>query len=194
MRARVVVGAVACAGLHFAPAYAERPHAPELRAPMLPQMTVGLIAGGGVHEWRSGTAHGAFRFGGYGDVLFFRRRGSDMALGPYAEVVTTNFSSVQVGGGLSWLVPVIADELPFVLSGGLTGRKGAEGWGAMAAARLFWGSRSFNFHRAYGTAVGLFLEGRVGLGASRAAEAMVGLQLDASFLAFPFLFVASAAK
>jgi hypothetical protein len=117
-----------------------------------------------------------------------------MALGPYAEVLTTDFSSIQLGGGLAWLVPVVADELPFVLSAGVCGQKAAEGWTPVASARLFWGSRSFNFHGVYGTTVGLFLEGRMGLGGSPLGEAILGLQVDAAFLAFPFLFAASATK
>jgi hypothetical protein len=157
-------------------------------------VTVGLVAGGGIHGWRSGSTEAAFRLGGYADVLFFRRRGSDMAVGPFAELLTTNFASMQVGGGLAWLIPMIAPDLPFVVSTGFSGRRGAAGWQPMVGARLFWGSRSFNFHGAYGTTVGLFVDGRLGLAGSQAAEAVLGVQLDASFLAFPFLFAASAAK
>lgn len=173
---------------------ADEPKALELRAPMKPQMTVGLVVGGGAHDLRSAPINGAFRLGAYSDILFFRRRGSDMALGPFAEVVTTNLTSVQMGGGLAWLIPLVADELPFVLSGGLVARKGPEGWGPLVTARLFWGSRSFNFHKVYGTTVGFFFEGRVGVGGYTPAEAIGGLQLDASFLAFPFMLAASAAK
>ncbi len=170
----------------------DAPRALELRAPMKPQVTVGLTIGGGAHELRT-SAQGAFRLGAYSDVLFFRRRGGDMAFGPYAEVLTTNLSSIQVGGGVAWLIPIIADELPFVLSGGVTARKGPEGWGPMATARVFWGSRSFNFHKVYGTTVGVFFEGRIGVGYAP-TEVVGGVQLDASFLAFPFLLVASATK
>ena len=58
---------------------------------------------------------------------------------------------------------------------------------------IFWGSRSFNFHSRYAIGAGLFVQGRYGLGDSKQADAIVGVQIDLEYLALPFLFAYEAA-
>lgn len=153
-----------------------------------PQASAGLTIGGAVTHVRDG-ASGAFTLGGRADVLFLRERGRDMAVGPYVEALTIGFETLEAGGGAEWLLPV-RDELSFVVSAGLFERRAPNvGWQPGAAAGLFFGSRSYNFHSWYGLAAGVFVQGRYGLGDSRQADIVIGLQLDLALVVAPFLFV-----
>ena len=111
-----------------------------------------------------------------------------MAVGPYVELVTEGFASVEVGGGVEWLVPVWT-PVPFVFSAGLFERK-APGFSLApgVASTVFLGSRSYNFHSVYELAAGFFVQGRYGFGDARQADVTAGLQLDLSLFAYPFLF------
>jgi hypothetical protein len=153
-----------------------------------PQASAGLTIGGAVTNLRDSSS-GAFTLGGRADVLFLRERGRDMAVGPYVEALTIGFDTFEAGGGAEWLVP-IRDELPLVLSTGLFERRApGVGWQPGAAAGLFFGSRSYNFHSWYGLAAGVFVQGRYGLGDSRQADVVIGLQLDLALVVAPFLFL-----
>src|SRR5262245_20587492 len=79
------------------------------------------------------------------DLLFFRKRNSDFALGPYAEVSTAGFWDARYGGGLSALAPVTPD-FPLVLS---LGAFGHETRAVALGANAFFGLRSYNFHGSY---------------------------------------------
>jgi hypothetical protein len=157
-----------------------------------PQASVGLLTGGAVRDLRDG-ASGAFALGARGSVLFLRERGSDMAIGPYVEALSLAFSTFETGGGAEWLLPV-RDDLPFVLSAGLFERHAPNvGWQPGVATGLFFGSRSYNFHSTYGLAAGVFVQGRYGVGDSRQADIVIGVQLDFELLAVPFIFLYEAA-
>lgn len=152
-----------------------------------PQASVGVIPGVAVRDLRDG-ASGAFALGMRGDVLFLRERGRDMAVGPYVESLTVAFDTIETGGGIEWLLPV-RDELPFVVSAGLFERHAPNlGWQPGVATGVFFGSRSYNFHSWYGLATGLFVQGRYGLGDSRQADVIIGLQLDLALVVAPFIF------
>lgn len=170
------LGALAfAASLDAAPAFAA------------PQVSVGATVGGAVTNLRD-HASGAFTLGARGDILFLRERGTDMAVGPYVEALTVGFDTLETGGGFEWLLPV-RDDLPFVLSAGAFERHAPnQGWQPGVATGLFFGSRSYNFHSWYGLGTGVFVQGRYGLGDSRQADVLIGVQLDAALLAFPFLF------
>ncbi len=128
-----------------------------------------------------------------GDVLFGRDSERSYGYGPYASVATASFDDLRIGAGGSVLLPVLP-TWPIVLSGGGllrtgTGRTqvGAEGW-------LFWGGRGMNFHGTYNLAHGLLL------GFQRTfddqADSAVWLmgQVDAVWLAMPFIFLINAAS
>jgi hypothetical protein len=152
-----------------------------------PQVNGGMTIGGGVGDMRA-TPYGAFHLGLRGDVLFFRERNADMALGPYAELGTVAFSSFETGGGLSWLVPA-STTLPFVLSaGGYARHTGPLSWEPGLATSLFFGSRSYNFHSAYALMLGGFLQMRYGLGDGRQADLILGLHVDLALLAWPWVY------
>lgn len=152
-----------------------------------PQANVGLtlgVAEVGHRDDPFGKLH--FSMGGRGDVLFFRERNADWGVGPYAEVLTTSFDDLQLGAGLSALVPV-HDYLPIVVSGGAYGRHSDFGWEPGVAASVFWGTRSYNYHASYGLTAGLLLQGRYGLGDSRETAVILAGQVDLALIGLPFL-------
>jgi hypothetical protein len=185
---RAALGIAAALAIAAGPARAE------------PQASVGLTlgaAGEGLDQrlWSQRTA---FHLGLHGDVLFGRSSTSGFGIGPYAELFTHAFDEVQLGGGLSGLLPVI-DTFPIVLSAGAYARKGSdklgvEPVGGGVAGELFWGSRSYNFHSHYVLSGGLLTEVRYGLGPSHETSVVVAAQVDLLLLAMPVLFLVTAAR
>jgi hypothetical protein len=172
----IVVGAALAA-----PLLASRP------AVATPQISAGLTTGAALTDLRYGSGPRlAYHLGGRFDVLFLRDRPGTMALGPYIDVATAAFDTLESGGGLEWLLP--AGDTAFILSGGAFARTSRFGLEPGLATTLFWGSRSFNYHSAYSLGVGLFAQGRYGLGDGRQADAIFGVQLDLEYLVLPFLF------
>jgi hypothetical protein len=162
-----------------------------------PQASVGLTigaAGEGIDQrfWNQRTA---FHLGLHGDVLFGRSATRDFGIGPYAELFTHAFDEVQLGGGVSGLLPVI-DTFPIVVSAGAYARKGSDKFGFEpgVAGELFWGSRSYNFHSHYVLSGGLLGEIRYGLGPSHETSVVVAAQVDLVLLAMPVLFLVTAAR
>jgi hypothetical protein len=161
-----------------------------------PQASVGLTigaAGEGYdhHLWQ----RTAFHLGLRGDVIFGRTSTSDFGIGPYAELFTHAFDEVQVGAGVSGLLPVI-DAFPIVLSAGAYARKGSDAYGVEpgVAGSLFWGSRSYNFHSRYVLSGGLLAEMRYGLGPARETSIVLAAQIDVVLLAMPVLFLITAVR
>jgi len=158
-----------------------------------PQLGAGLTTGAGLTDLRTSSGPRlAYHLGGRFDVLFLRERAGAMALGPYVDVATAAFDTFETGGGLEWLVP--AGDTAFVLSGGGFARTSRFGWEPGVATTLFWGSRSFNYHGVYSLGVGLFAQGRYGLGDGKQADAILGVQVDLAYLALPFIFVFEAIR
>jgi hypothetical protein len=125
-----------------------------------------------------------------GDLLFGRERNGDFALGPFLEVSTAGFFDARIGGGASLLVPVHGD-FPLVASAGVYAH---ELRAAALGGTLFWGARSYNFHGRYGLALGLFAGATVDLGDRKETLVVVGADVDAFFLAAPFLLLADAVR
>lgn len=150
-----------------------------------PQASLGMTLGGVLEDVTGGPVQGAVHWGGRGDVLFLRARGTDMALGPYVDVATSSFHDVDTGGGAEWLIPV-RDDLPFVLSLGAFTRNGeGRSWAPGFEGTLFWGSRSYNFHSWYGLAAGIFAQTRYLPDAPERADMVFGLQIDGEILLMP---------
>lgn len=120
-----------------------------------------------------------------GDVLLYRNRNTDFALGPYLDVSTANFADVRVGGGASLLLPTFGGDFPIVLSVGPYTRD-FEGVGI--DTRLFWGLRSYNFHGSYGMAGGIVLGMQRGFDPIDETVLQAGVQIDALWIALPFIF------
>jgi hypothetical protein len=162
-----------------------------------PQASVGVTVGaageGYDHEiWNRRTA---FSLGLHGDVLFGRSSTADFGVGPYVEILSSAFDEVEVGAGVSGLLPVI-DAFPVVVSLGAYGRKGSDPFGVEpgVAGEVFWGSRSYNFHSRYVLSGGLLAQMRYGLGPSRETSVVVAAQVDVGLLVVPVLFLITAAR
>lgn len=134
----------------------------------------------------------AFHLGVRGDVIFGRDDGGDFGIGPYVETLTHAFDEIQFGGGASLLIPAL-DSVPFIVSVGPYGRYAPLiGLEPGIATSLYFGSRSYNFSTSYVMSLGLIAEARIGLGESRENSFVLGLQVDAAFLALPFMYLAEA--
>jgi hypothetical protein len=158
-----------------------------------PQGTAGVTVGlAGAGFDRALWDKTLFHLGVRGDVLFGRSKTTDFGIGPYAEVLTHGFDQIQLGGGVSGLIPVL-DPFPIVLSAGAYGRRGDDRFGFEpgVTGQLFWGSRSYNFHGSYVMSVGFLGQARVGLGPSRETSFVLSAQLDVMALALPVVFLAS---
>lgn len=152
-----------------------------------PQVSAGATAGVALTDLRTDAGpRPALHLGLRADALFFRSRPEHMGLGPYVDVATHAFDTLEAGGGLAWLIPTGATA--FVLSGGAFGRTSSHGLEPGVAGTLFWGSRSYNFHSPYGIAAGLFAQGRYGLGDGQQGDVILGARVDLEYLALPFLF------
>ncbi len=154
-----------------------------------PQASVGTTFGGVVEDVNAGPPHGQVHWGGRGDVLLLRSRGTDMAIGPYVDVATSSFHDVDVGSGAEWLLPV-RDDLPFVLSAGFFARDGeGRSWTPGVEGTVFWGSRSFNYHSWYGLALGLFAQTRYVPASPAQADLVFGIQVDGEILLMPSMLI-----
>jgi hypothetical protein len=158
-----------------------------------PQASVGVTGGVALNDVVGPRSlYPAVHLGGRADVLFFRSNPRQMALGPYVDVATGGFESVDAGGGASWLLPVI-DDLPFVVSAGAFARNGqGRSWAPGLEGTLFAGSRSYNFHSIYGMAIGFFAQSRWVLESPATLDVVLGVQVDAEVLALPVIFVVNA--
>jgi hypothetical protein len=157
-----------------------------------PQMSVGLTLGGGAANLRTRPL-GVFHMGLRADVLLLRAHDKDMGIGPYVEALTVAFETFEVGGGVSWLIPV-TEHVPLVLSAGAHARGYEGGWEPGVEASLWMGSRSVNFESVYGLAIGVFVEGRYGLGQGQQADILGGVQLDLELFALPFVLLYNAVR
>jgi hypothetical protein len=158
------------------------------RAHADPQTSIGLTLGGVVRDVQGSGVSGAFHLGARGDVLLFRSRNSDMAVGPYVDVATASFHDADLGGGLGWLIPM-TEDFPLLLSAGGFARDGdGQGWRPGLEGTLLVGPRSYNFHSWYGLAGGLFVQTRWVPQSPSTLDVVIGAQIDVEILALPFVF------
>ena len=159
------------------------------RAEAEPQGNASLTIGGAaVGDHGRFWGHAAFHLGLRGDVMFLRGKAGDFALGPYVEVGTLAFSEVQLGGGISALLPV-TNTFPLVASVGAFGRYGNDGFGPEpgVSGALFWGTRSFNYTANYVMAAGLLVGFRQSLGESKESALLIAAQLDLAAMGLPIV-------
>jgi hypothetical protein len=117
------------------------------------------------------------------DWLLGRERGSDWALGPYAQIMTAGFWDARFAAGVSALAPLM-DDFPLVLS---LGAGAHELRAAQAEAWLFWGPRAYNFHASYSLAGGVLLGFSRDLDQDAQTSLYLGMQIDGLVLALPFI-------
>ena len=152
-----------------------------------PQLTSGVTNGAALTDFRAGNGPRlAYHLGGRLELLLLRDGPTDMAIGPYIDIATAAFDTFEGGGGVAWLVPT--GPTGFVLSAGGFARTSRFGWEPGASGTIFWGSRSYNYHSTYAIGVGLFVQGRYGLGEGKQADGILGVQLDLEYVALPFVF------
>jgi hypothetical protein len=154
-----------------------------------PQITSGVTMGAALTDMRAENGPRlAYHLGGRLDLLFGREAPRDMAFGPYLELVTAAFDTFETGGGAAWLVPTAGGATAFVFSAGAFARTSRFGLEPGLTTAIFWGARGLNYHSAYATGTGVFVQGRYGLGSDgRQADAVVGVQLDLEYLALPWV-------
>jgi len=118
-----------------------------------------------------------------------RSRESEIGIGPFVEVLTEGFHTLEAGGGLSLLLPVFS-SFPVILSGGGYGRRAPSlDWEGGISTTLFFGAMGYNFHSWYEMQNGLFVSSRRGLGDGHQWDVIVGVRLDLMLLALPALFI-----
>ncbi|MSP24767.1 MAG: hypothetical protein EXR75_06295 [Myxococcales bacterium] len=133
------------------------------------------------------TDHAEFFVGLRGDVLFGRDGPREMGAGPFFAVGTFAFDAIEIGGGVAGLLPV-HETFPLVASLGAFVRADTDaGVEPGVAARLFWGSRSYNFHGVYGMSAGVALEFHQTLGASKTSALLVAASLDLGVMTLPIV-------
>ncbi|WP_394834091.1 hypothetical protein LVJ94_47055 [Pendulispora rubella] len=162
----------------------------EGRAHAAPQVSVGTTVGAAVTDLRlEDGPHGAFHLGAKGDVFFLRSSERSIGVGPFAEVLTAGFDTLEAGGGLSVLLPVFS-SVPVILSGGAFARRApALDWEGGLSTTLFFGAMGYNFHSSYEMQNGLFVSARYGLGDGRQADIVFGVRLDLMLFALPAIFI-----
>lgn len=158
-----------------------------------PQGNLGITIGGAARGDDRELAEPAFHLGVRGDVLFLRDAADDFGVGPYGELFTHAFDELQVGHGVSLLIPTV-DTFPLVFSAGGYGRLFEDTFEPGVAATVFIGARAHNFSSHYDMAAGLVVQGRVGLGASEEISLVVAAQLDAAFLGLPIVYLIDASR
>jgi hypothetical protein len=160
-----------------------------------PQGNLGITVGGAARGTDRELAEPAFHLGLRGDVLFLKDAADDFAIGPYGELFTHAFDELQVGTGVSLLVPIV-DTFPLVFSAGPYGRIGDDDFGFEpgVATTIFLGPRAHNFSSHYDMAAGLLVQGRVGLGSSEEIAVVIAAQLDAAFLGLPIVYLIDASR
>jgi hypothetical protein len=175
----VLAGSVACCVFSTLPARAE----PQGHVAWRPGLC-GVGADGAVWQ-RTRLCNGIT-----GDVLFFRRRDRDFGFGPYLEATTAGFWDLRWGGGATLLVP-LTESFPLTVSFGVV--EHALRTPALSVSTFF-GARSYDFDGSYNWSLGVFASAARDLGEPRATLLSAGLEIDAFFVAAPFLFAINALR
>ncbi len=148
------------------------------------QWAAAITLGGGARVAPEAAQGGVFSMGLRADALFGARSPFAWSVGPFAHVWSDNVDSLRVAAGVSLRVPVHVD-LPLVLSvGAMVNALGDAPVGPGLVGRVWWGTRSVNYHSAYGMAAGLWLEARYTPDGG-ACDVVAGLDADLGFVALP---------
>lgn len=156
-----------------------------------PQASAGLTVGGAVTDLRSSPTL-AFHMGARAELVFGRESERDFGFGPYLDVVTAGFDTLEIGGGGQVLVP-LKGEFLLGFSGGAFARYGGipADWEPGVSATVHFWARSYNYDAPYVLANGAFVQMRYGFGDAHQADLIFGVQINLALLAIPFLPLAS---
>lgn len=173
--ARVVFAGV----LLFAPA-----------ATAYPQWNLGLSVGGGARLAPELDREVLITLALRTDATFGARTPYAWRAGFFAWAGTTDFVTLDAAAGGVLHVPVSA-SFPLLVSAGVVADVLPEPGRLGALGRLWWGTRSLNYHSSYGMAAGLWVEGRYRFG-DGGVDVLAGVDLDLRVLALPFILLAGA--
>jgi hypothetical protein len=126
----------------------------------------------------------------HADVLFLRERSTDFGLGPSLRLGSVGFDDLRLDGGLSVLLPLLAD-FPLVIEAGPQLRNFSQP-GVFGSACF--GLRSFNHYGHYEMATGLVFTAERSFVSSAPSVLWIGARIDGSWLALPFVFAYNALK
>ena len=148
-----------------------------------PQWNLALDAGAGVR--RAPTLGPCFTgtLGLRSDVTFGERTPYAWRAGFFAGVGSTDFRTLEVSAGAVLHLPA-HPSFPLLLSVGGVVDAVPEAGRAGVLGRVWWGSRSLNYHGVYGMAVGLWVQGRYHPG-DQEADVLAGVDADLYFIAIP---------
>lgn len=153
-----------------------------------PQWNLGLSLGAGAHLAPPVDREVLITAAVRTDATFGARTPYAWRAGLFGAVGTTDFVALDAAAGGVLHIPV-NPTFPVLVSLGAVvdlaptpGRPGVLG-------RLWWGTRSLNYHSSYGMAAGLWVEGRYRPGEGT-ADVLGGIDLDLRVLTLPFVMLA----
>ncbi len=152
-----------------------------------PQWTVNASAGVGralgppeVRAWR-------LTLGLRSDVTFGARTPYAPRVGPWLALRTDDFARASLAAGALVQLPV-SPTFPVIASLGAVAETAGDAPRGGALARLWWGTRSLNYHRSYGMSFGVWCEARFfpAVGVSPAVgDVVLGVDFDMAFASLP---------
>jgi hypothetical protein len=150
-----------------------------------PQWTLGLSLGAGAHlappVEREALVTAAVR----AEATFGARTPYAWRAGLFGAVGTIDFVTLDVAAGGILHIPV-SPTFPVLLSAGIVADVAPAAGRFGVLGRLWWGSRSLNYHASYGLAAGLWVEARYRPGEGT-ADVLAGVDLDLRLLTLPFV-------
>lgn len=158
------------------------------RALATPQVTSAVSVGGGARDRAPGGWVGVFSLALRADVLFGPATPYAARVGPFVSVRSDAFDDLVPAAGVSVQLPVSA-TFPLVASAGVGLDVTTASPNAVVLGRLWWGTRSYNYHAVYGIAAGLWVEARRFVGEPSRTDVIVGIDVDLEVFALPVAFL-----
>jgi hypothetical protein len=125
------------------------------------QVSSRLMIGGGVYtvddKWSA-----LFDLGAHADVMFGGAEPDVVRVGPMIDLRTRTFETLEGAAGASLLLP-LGEGWPLTLSAGAGYAFRIGDDGAFALGKIAFGFRDYNYHSAYGFALELYAQTRVGI-------------------------------
>jgi hypothetical protein len=153
-----------------------------------PQWTLGLTLGGGARLAPPAEREVLIVAAVRAEATFGARTPYAWRAGVFGAVGTTDFVTMEVAAGGILHIPVSA-SFPLLLSAGAIADVAPSQGRLGVLGRLWWGSRSLNYHSSYGMAAGLWVEGRYRPDEGT-ADVLAGVDLDLRVLTLPFVVLA----
>lgn len=153
-----------------------------------PQLSVRLGTGAGVYQHGAAT-DARFDLHLSADVLFGDPFPNRVRLGPLLDLRTGDFTSFEIAGGMTVLLPVV-DGFPLLLSAGGGYAARDRGAGAVGFGRVAFGYRDYSYSL-YGWCAAVYVDTRVSIDRW---EVVGGVEIDVALLAAPFLALVTALR